>query len=97
MGINDLRTAIEGRVWVIENVLNRAKSMENIFALDDLYIHISSHKHLSKTSLLKKVKKGIRWTMWTSHCVGTSCCRHCRRTQYQDCNCFVTRTKAFSQ
>lgn len=93
----DLRTAIEGRVWVVENVKNRAKSMETIFALDDMYLRIKKDSKIGKGPLLSEIKSAIHWIRYKSHVVGTSCCRRCRHTQWQNCKCFVTKTNAFSR
>ena len=93
MSLRDIRTAIEGKQWIIHSCRNRARIIETIFELDDLYQQIS--KDSSKAPLLKTIKHAIRREQWTCHVVGASCCRRCRYTEFQNCRCFLTKTGAF--
>jgi hypothetical protein len=92
MGINDIRTSIEGYIWIIRNIKNRSKKIESIFLLDDLYLRITK----TYPQLTAEIKDAIRGIQYESAVVGTSCCRRCRYTKWQDCKCFITKTNAFA-
>ncbi len=92
MGIEDIRTAIEGNFWVAAHVGNPAKRVESIFALQDLGLKISRDSKLCTGSLRKDIKYVLRMVntgACTSAIMGSYCCRHCRYTRWGYCKCAI--------
>ena len=59
MRTQDISTAIQGHLWVVENVNNPNKCIESIFALEDLRTQISNDKRLNAGPLMIEINKAM--------------------------------------
>jgi hypothetical protein len=57
MRSKDISTAIQGHLWVVENINNPNKCIESIFALEDLRTQISNDKRLNTGPLMVEINR----------------------------------------